>query len=107
MWSVGKNPQCTARLRDGRRCRMVIETAGAVFCPHHLKQAEELGAEAVTNGALPKKRALRVVHTEVAEEPTLSETDATAFVADPARVRPSLAAAAAENLEQLTASLLE
>src|SRR5262249_8854865 len=88
-------------------CRMVIETDGAVFCPHHLRLVEELGEEVVTNRALPKTRALRVVPAKLAEEPALSETDATAFVADPATVRPSLAAAAAENVEQLTPALLE
>jgi hypothetical protein len=86
---------------------MVIETDGASFCPYHLRLAEEHGAEAITNGALPKTRALRVVPSEPPEEPGSSETDATAVVADPATVRPSLAAAAAENVEQLTASLLE
>jgi hypothetical protein len=86
---------------------MVVETDGAVFCPYHLRLAEEHGVEAVTNGALPKKRAMRVVHTEAAEEPVSNKTGLTAVSVDPATVRPSLAAAAAENVEQLKASLLE
>src|SRR5262249_61669368 len=32
--------RCEASLRDGRRCRVVIETEGAAFCPHHLRLAQ-------------------------------------------------------------------
>jgi hypothetical protein len=35
----------------------VIVTEGAEFCPHHLRLAEEFGAELVRGGAVPKTRA--------------------------------------------------
>jgi hypothetical protein len=41
----------------GQRCRVVIETEGADFCPHHARQADEYGAELVRSGAVPKKPA--------------------------------------------------
>jgi hypothetical protein len=41
----------------------VIETAGAAFCPFHLRLAEEFGDERVRRGAVPKKRVLRVVES--------------------------------------------
>jgi hypothetical protein len=101
--------QCKASLRNGQRCRVVIETEGSEFCPHHARLAEEHGADAVMNGAVPKHRSLHVV-----EEPaptivatTVESTTTAAIAIDPANVRPMLAAAAAENAERLKASLLE
>jgi hypothetical protein len=85
----------------------VIETEDAVFCPHHLRQAETHGEEAVTSGTVPKQRALRLV--EVTEPPLLATTTITTPGGNvvPANVRQMLAEAAAENVEALTASLLE
>ena len=40
--AVASYGQCKASLRNGQRCRVVIETDGAEFCPHHLRLAEEL-----------------------------------------------------------------
>jgi len=62
-------------------------------------------------GRTPRKRSRsnQVLHV-VAEAPVereLAAGSATLTVADPSSVRPSLAVAAAENLEQPTASLLE
>jgi hypothetical protein len=61
-------------------------------------------------GKTPKRRvtkaALRVVSESDGEAETKGSVTATTS-ADPATVRPLLAAAAAENVEQLTASLLE
>jgi hypothetical protein len=99
--------QCKASLRNGQRCRVVIETEGSDFCPHHLRLADEHGVETVRNGSVPKRRALRVV-----EEPTVTiiatmDEPTTTSLIDPAGVRPMLAEAAAENAEQLKASLLE
>jgi hypothetical protein len=81
----------------------------AAFCPYHLRLAEEHGAETVLTGTVPraKKRALRVVPEEIAQTPTSSGRSAIVADPDPATVRPSLAAAAAENVEQLKTSLLE
>ncbi len=54
--------QCKASVRNGDRCRVVIETEAAEFCPHHLRLAAEYGAETVRRGAVPKeKRAVPVV----------------------------------------------
>jgi hypothetical protein len=107
MSAVTKSPRCAALLRNGQRCRMVIEKDGAEFCPYHLKLVDAHGADTVKKGALPKRRTLRVV---AEPEPPVAEgvaVNATSVGADPATVRPRLAAAAAENLEQLQASLLE
>jgi hypothetical protein len=85
----------------------VVETEGAEFCPHHLRLAEEHGVETVGNGSVPKRRALRVV--EEAMPPvltTMGEALPTSTI-DPASVRPLLAEAAAENAEQLKASLVQ
>jgi hypothetical protein len=52
--------RCEASLRNGQPCRVVIETEGAEFCPHHLRLAKEYGAEIVRKGAVPKRRARSV-----------------------------------------------
>ena len=84
---------------------MVIESVGAEFCPYHLELVEEHGAGRLKKGGPPRRRTLRVV---AEPEPPVAEPVAVATVsADPATVRPRLAAAAAENFEQLKASLLE
>jgi hypothetical protein len=109
MSAVTKNPQCTARLRNGQRCRMVIESVGAEFCPYHLKLVDEHGADRLKKGALPKERPLRVVaEMELPKARRAAASgEGTVVGADPATVRPKLAEAAAENVEQLKASLLE
>jgi hypothetical protein len=96
--------QCKASLRNGRRCRVVIETEGAEFCPHHSRLADEHGVETVRNGSVPKRRALRVVEEATAVVVTAMEEAVPATPIDPASVRPMLAEAAAENAEQLKAS---
>jgi hypothetical protein len=64
-----------------------------------------------TRRKIPKKRALketalRVVRAAAAEPTASVRVSASPTTADPSSVRPSLAAAAAENLETLTESLL-
>jgi hypothetical protein len=85
----------------------VIETEGAEFCPYHLRLSDEHGPEAVRNGSVPKRRALRVVEERsaviIAAEPKAMVTSTIA----PSKVRPMLAEAAAQNAEQLKESLLE
>jgi hypothetical protein len=54
---VASYGRCRASLRSGERCRVVIVTEGADFCPHHLRLADQLGPEMVRRGAVPKKRA--------------------------------------------------
>ncbi len=39
----------------------MIETKGAEFCLHHFRLSDEYGAEMARRGAVPKKRARRVV----------------------------------------------
>jgi hypothetical protein len=72
-----------------------------------LRLAEEHGIETVRNGSVPKRRALRIVEDALAPVVTPMEEAFPTTALDPASVRPMLAEAAAENAEQLTASLLE
>jgi hypothetical protein len=103
-------PRCGALLRNGQPCgRTAAEDSE--FCVHHTKLLETLGSEALRLGRTPKPRDARQPILRVVAEPALeSEPTAAAAAithADPATVRPSLATAAADNVEQLTASLLE
>ena len=103
-------PRCVALLRDGQPCRRTV-AAGSEFCVHHTKLLASVDAETLRHGRTPKRHAtlepvLRVV-TGPAFEREAPPTAGTVAIADPASVRPSLAAAAAENVEQLTSSLLE
>jgi hypothetical protein len=78
-------------------------------CTHHTKLLANVDAEAMGQGRTPKSN-LKPSTLQVISEPGEPEpTNGTATVtsADPATVRPLLAAAAAENVEQLTSSLLE
>jgi hypothetical protein len=76
---------------------------------HHTKLLASVDAETIREGRTPKRQAkpstLRVVSESGEPEPTNGTARVTA--ADPATVRPLLAAAAAEDVEQLKASLLE
>jgi hypothetical protein len=85
--------QCKASLRNGQRCRVVIETKGSGLCPHHLQLAQEHGADAVMDGAVPKRRALRVVDEPEAPAITTTTTVTPTTPIDPANVRPMLAEA--------------
>jgi hypothetical protein len=80
----------------------VTVTPDDPYCAHHTALAEE---PAGGTGTRKKRRPLRVVGIESveSEQPvSVSGNDA-----DPATIRPRLARAAAENVEQLQASLLE
>jgi hypothetical protein len=102
-------PRCAALLRNGQPCdRTAAE--GSEFCVHHTELLTTVDAEKLRQGRTPKnrrsaKQTLRVVSGRAAD--VGSTADAPLANADPATVRPTLAAAAAENLEQLTTSLLE
>jgi hypothetical protein len=101
--------RCAALLRDGTPCGRTV-AAGSEFCAHHTKLLATTDAETMRRGRTPKERAskkqmLRVV-TDCAVDLTATTIVANAG-ADPATVRPSFAAAAAENVDQLTSSLLE
>jgi hypothetical protein len=94
--------RCGALLRNGQPCGRSV-AGGSEFCVHHTRLLEVVDAESLRTGRIPKKRALkepalRVVVDEIETEP---KTSATTIEADPSTVRPSLALAAAENLDAL------
>ena len=102
--------RCGALLRDGQPCRRTV-AAGSEFCVHHTKLLGTVNAETMRQGRTPKRHStlepvLRVV-TDGIDEPEARPTVGPVAIADPATVRPLLAAAAAENVEQLKSSLLE
>jgi hypothetical protein len=80
----------------------VTVTPNDSYCAHHTSLA---GEEAGSTGTPKKRRPLRVVGIESAERE--QSVSVSGNVADPATIRPRLARAAAENVEQLQASLLE
>jgi len=73
---VASYGQCEASLRNGQRCRVVIMTKRAEFCPHHSRLAEEYGAEMVRKGAVPKRRGRRGL-TDVAPPIITTVTEST------------------------------
>jgi hypothetical protein len=108
--AVAAYPRCGALLRNGQPCRRTVEP-GSEFCVHHIQLLETVGADSLRDGRVPKKRALKAPALRVVAEPS-PEREAPTMAgpgasADPATVRPSLALAAAENVEALKASLLE
>jgi hypothetical protein len=108
-FAMPASPRCGARLRNGQPCGRTAD-AGSEFCVHHTKLLATVDAQTMRQGRTPKQRekqqpVLRVV-PESALDHVATAAGATAS-ADPATVRPSLALAAAENVEQLKTSLLE
>lgn len=100
-------PRCGALLRSGQPCGRTAE-ADSEFCVHHTRLLDDVDPESLRQGRIPKKRALKEPTLRVVAEPTVELEPAVAIVnADPTTVRPTLALAAAENLETLKASLLE
>jgi hypothetical protein len=103
-------PRCGALLRNGQPCGRTVAD-GSEFCVNHIKLLETVDAQAMRQGRTPKKRALKEsglrVVAESPPEPVATTGPATVTNADPSTVRPLLAAVAAENVEQLKASLLE
>jgi hypothetical protein len=102
-------PRCAAHLRDGQHClRTVVD--GSEFCVHHAKLAESHGAEAVERG-MPRRRTSRSTSTPplvVADEPARGELEqSNGHTADPATVRPRLAEAAAESVDDIRRALLD
>ena len=94
---------CTARLRDGSRCRSAA-THGA-SCAYHSAMADELGIETATNGGPPKRRNARERSPVTAESEPLAR--ATIGSSSPSGVRPALALTAAEEVETIRRVLLE
>jgi hypothetical protein len=95
---------CQALRRDGKPCASRAATVADEFCSHHLKMIELHGEEAVRAGRIPRRRKPR------SEEPVvLIESAATngSGSIDPARVRPALAQAAADSLDEIQRALLD
>jgi hypothetical protein len=107
-FGMAASPRCGALLRNGQPCGRTV-AAGSDFCVHHTKLLETVDAQALRQGRIPKKRSLKTSTLRVVPttdvEPAIAGTGIAN--ADPATVRPSLAVAAAENVEALTSSLLE
>jgi hypothetical protein len=103
-------PRCAALLRDGQPCGRTV-AVGSAFCVHHTKLLATVDAETMRRGRTPKPRAVKKQKLHVVAEPAVEDSTTAGVVAvenaDPATVRPLLAVAAAQNVEQLTASLLE
>jgi hypothetical protein len=101
-------PCCGALLRNGQPCGRAV-APGSEFCVHHTGLLETVDAEALRQGRIPTKRDLKQSALRVVSEPAIEATTTATVIAnaDPASVRPLLAAAAAENVEQLKSSLLE
>jgi hypothetical protein len=106
-------PRCAALLRDGRACeRTVVE--GSEFCVHHDRLLARHGAEALKQG-LPRRKQARgrwqptIIAVSADEIEVSSDGSASSArrSADPATVRPRLAEAAAENVDEIRRTLLE
>ena len=95
---------CRAKLRDGSACRSVATTDDG-FCDYHAAMASELGADAVVEGKLGKRRNARE------RVPVLAESEPfelnSSSPSSPAAVRPALALTAAEEVETIRRVLLE
>ena len=104
------SPRCAALLRDGEPCRRTV-VPGSEFCVHHTKLLASVDAGTLRQGRTPKRHATLEPVLRVVKDPGVEReatpTAGTVAHADPSSVRPSLAAAAAENVEQLKSSLLE
>ena len=106
-------PRCAALLRDGRACdRTVVE--GSEFCVHHDRLLAEHGADALKQG-LPRRKQARsswqptIVAMSTDEPEVNSDGPATSDrrSVDPSTVRPRLAEAAAESVDDIQRTLLD
>jgi hypothetical protein len=103
---VSGHSRCAGLLHGGERCRSVAQN-GSEFCPHHSGIVAEHGAEALKRGDhLPAPRK-RLVQAPVMAEATKLTTGNGTATADPASVRPRLAEAAAESVDEIRRVLLE
>jgi hypothetical protein len=101
-------PRCAALLRNGQPCGRTI-APDSEFCVRQVGLLTTVGADNLRAGRIPKKRSLgeTALHVVTEPEPEGATITTSATSPDPATIKPSLALAAAENVEQLTASLLE
>jgi hypothetical protein len=103
---VPEHPRRAALLHGGKQCRSVA-AAGSEFCPHHTGLVEEYGAESLKRGEHLPARRKRVVETAVVAEATEATTGNGVPAVDPASVRPRLAEAAAESVDEIRRVLVE
>jgi hypothetical protein len=103
---MSEHPRCAALLHGGGRCRSVAQT-GSEFCPHHSGLVDEHGPEALKRGEHLPVRRKRVVQEPMIAEPIEATASNGGGTVDPASVRPRLAEAAAESVDELRRVLLE
>jgi hypothetical protein len=106
MCLVTEHPRCAALLHGGNRCRSAA-IAGDEFCQHHAGLVAEYGVEALKQGKHLPARRTRVVQAAVTAEEAVTRTGNGDGVVDPASVRPRLAEAAAESLDDIRRVLVE
>jgi hypothetical protein len=101
-------PRCAAKLRDGRPCTRTV-AEGSEFCVHHAGLVDEHGAEALKRGLPRRKEVVANWQPTIVTPETEAGTPSPhgTVTADPATVRPRLAEAAAESLDEISRSLLE
>ena len=105
--AMAEHPRCAALVCGGERCRSVVQ-AGSEFCPHHYGLVAEHGAAALKWGDhLPSRRKRIVQEPAVAEPSEAATSNGGGGVVDPASVRPRLAEAAAESVEEIRRVLVE
>jgi hypothetical protein len=93
-------------VRGGKQCRSVAVN-GSEFCQYHAGLVAEHGIEALKRGEHLPMRPERVVQAPVVAEEAVSTMTNGSGIVDPASVRPRLAEAAAESLEDIRRVLLE
>src|SRR4051794_25373694 len=104
-----RQPRCAARLRDGQPCLRAI-AGGSEFCVHHAELAATHGPDVVKQG-MPKRRTSRggsAPPPVIVDAPAPDERQTgNGGAADPASVRPLLAEAAAESVDEIRRALLD
>jgi hypothetical protein len=103
---MSEHPRCAALLHGGKH-RHSIAIDGTEFCQHHGSLVDEHGAEALKSGAHLPVRRKRVVEAAVVAEEAVAVSGNGVSAADPASVRPRLAEAAAESVDEIRRVLLE
>jgi hypothetical protein len=103
---MSDHPRCAALLHRGQDCRSVVQ-AGSEFCLHHSGLVEKHGADALRRGEHLPTRKRRIVQKPVVAEAVTAITGNGTAALDPGSVRPRLAEAAAESVEEIRRVLLE
>jgi hypothetical protein len=99
-------PRCAALRRDGQPCGALAATPEAEFCRHHERLVELHGEEAVRAGDHPRRRNPRSSEPVMLGEALVPSAEGNGLIG-PAEVRPALARAAADSLDEIQRSLLD